>query len=361
MTEPFPKDRKYFFYILITTALFLFLVFKIRSLLPLFIVVIIVAYALKPLVDWIHDRIKGVRLWKIELGRGQAILVTYLCIFLILVAASSLIVPQLQHEIGTLAQNLPSYASKAKGLVLEYQEKYFLPLPDPVRLRISQALEELGAYAAGVLKQTFGMVASVLSAVLNLLFALVMVPLLTFYLLKDREVFLDGFLSVVPQKYRDDAKGLLSQTNGALESFIRGQLVLCLVIGVVTTLAMVLVLPEYALALGLIAGVTEAIPIFGPILGAIPAVFIALVKKPILALVVIAIYVGIQQLENTILVPHIMGHELGLHPLTLVVTLLVFGELFGIWGVFVAAPSAAIIKVLIQYIVRKMEISHAPG
>lgn len=143
-----------------------------------------------------------------------------------------------------------------------------------------------------------------------------------------------------------------------------GQMVLCLIIGTVTTAAMAVVLPQYCIALGLVAGITEAIPVIGPILGAIPAVIIAFAlpgKGGLgLALLVIGIYVVIQQLENVVLVPRVMGHSLGLHPLSLVLGMMVFGNVFGFWGVVLCAPLVATVKILVMHLVGTPEGEEPP-
>jgi predicted PurR-regulated permease PerM len=138
--------------------------------------------------------------------------------------------------------------------------------------------------------------------------------------------------------------------DGLLGSYLRGQLLLCLIVGGMATIALILLGIDAALLLGTIAGVLELIPILGPYMGALPAVLIALVKEPILALWTALAFAAIQQIENLFLVPRISGNAVRFHPALVMVIVLMGSQLAGLWGLLVAVPVAAMIRDVYAYL-----------
>ena len=181
------------------------------------------------------------------------------------------------------------------------------------------------------------------------LLSLVFAPILAYYFIRDWEKIRDGFLSLFPPRNRSQLVNLGLDIDQVLSGFVQGHLTVCLIVGALTGLAAALLGIKYAIIIGIINGIAELFPYLGPILGAIPSVALALTEgsRP-------AIYLGlaillIQQVEANLLSPRIVGTRVGLHPLLVIFVLLSGGELFGIWGILLAVPVVAVLKVLVRH------------
>jgi predicted PurR-regulated permease PerM len=198
-------------------------------------------------------------------------------------------------------------------------------------------------------------------SLLSQLFSILLAPVLAFYLLRDICRFKEDFFSLIPHRWQNDIVILTGEINKVLDSYIRGYLLVCLIVGVLTGTAMFLLGVEFALILGLFAGLTELIPYLGPFIGALPAVLLALLKSKWLAVKVILAFLFIQQLEGNVISPKILGDRVGLHPLAVILTLVVAGKLFGLPGMLLAVPSAAVIRIIISFTWQKLKLNPAGG
>jgi predicted PurR-regulated permease PerM len=180
------------------------------------------------------------------------------------------------------------------------------------------------------------------------LISFISVLVIVFYLLLEIEAIKKIIQSIIPIKFQSYTIRLFIQMQNKLSLWLRGQLILCLVIGILSYIGLLILGVKYALLLALIAGISEIIPYLGPILGAIPAVFLAFTQSPLTALLVIILYLIIQQLENTLLVPKIMGKTVGLNPVIILIVFLIGGKLYGPIGALLAIPVATALSVLIK-------------
>jgi predicted PurR-regulated permease PerM len=171
--------------------------------------------------------------------------------------------------------------------------------------------------------------------------------LLAFYWTLESERIKLSLLLLVPKEKRDSAREIVKGIEDKLSSYVIGQGVLCLVIGTMALIAYVIIGLPHALILAILAGIMEAVPLIGPTLGAVPAVLVALSSGRLDVLWVIVSTVVIQQLENNLLVPRIMDKAIGIRPLVTLLAMLGFGSLFGIVGVLVAIPLAAVIQLIL--------------
>lgn len=331
---------------------------------PLLLLVLIFVYVVNPMVEFVLQQVRRVRQLE-RFSYEKSLVVTYLLLLLVVGSTLAVLVPKLAREVQTLAVNLPTFAVKIQDTIQVYRDRYFESLPDEVQAQVAKGVGEIGTAASRILQGGLKYLGAFSQAVLWMIGAMVFVPLIGFYLLKDGDEMVAFLVRLAPAGQQPRYRRILLEIHHAMQNFLKGQVILCLVIGVITTVAMAFVLPQYCLALGLVAGITEAIPVVGPFLGAIPAVIIAFAIPgggPGLALVVIAIYAAIQQLENVVLVPRVMGESLGLHPLSLILGMMVFGNIFGFWGVVLAAPIVATVKILVVHLFMKGDAwTNAPG
>jgi predicted PurR-regulated permease PerM len=184
----------------------------------------------------------------------------------------------------------------------------------------------------------------------NFLVGLVIIPFWLFYVLQDESRVTKGVLQALHPELRPDVQRLATLIDNVLSAYVRGQLILCLFVGVLATLALSIIGVPFAPVLGLIAGVFEVLPNIGPFLGAIPAILIAVATDPISAIWVALAFFAIQMIENLILVPRISGQSVKLPPALVMLVLVVGGQLAGLWGMLIAVPVTAIIRDVFLYL-----------
>lgn len=369
---------------------FLLIAWAVRSIFPLTIISALIAFTLSPLVGFLTNRV-----FRSPARRGLATLIAFLFGILFVIIIPIFVIPPVVDQFQEFGRTIPRRLS-----TLERELETFLGQPliwndEPILLdgepfvpldRIEEAtgtrdlaellqldaltFENIQAATSAFLNSArslsepaFSFLGGAFATVINTTFLLMM----TFYLMKDGGVFMDTLVNLVPESSRGDAIRLRQDLTGVWNAYIRGQLLLCLVMGVSTYLATsALGLPN-ATTLGLLAGILEFIPNLGPLIALIPAVFLALVSESstitlpsgplegvLFALVVILAYTLLQNLEAIILVPRIMGDNLDLHPFVVLIAVLGGGALTGALGVIFAAPFIASGRVLARYIYGKL-------
>lgn len=332
-----PKAIRIIFILLISMGMLYFFL-KVRSILPPFFLAVVLAYLLNPIVELIQG--KG-------FSRVPAILIVYFsCIFFTyLLAAYGF--PVFLRELDVFAEAIPDYALRVQSLVREFYERYQrIDIPESVRQVIDETLVGLEASLTAGVRQ----LAQAMINFFTRLMSLVLAPVLTFYLLKDAEHINRRLAAVIPVSWRTHVLPLWEEVDQVLMKFIRGHLLVASMVGVLTSLGLALVGVKFYLLLGIIAGIADLIPYFGPIIGAIPAVGLALLNSSQQALYVLLVMVVVQQVENNLLSPKILGDSVGLHPVVVIFVLLAGGHLFGILGMLLAVPLTAILRILVNYL-----------
>ncbi len=324
--------------ILLVTGIVLgvWLMVTLRSVLVQVLLALILAAGLTPLVDWLADR---------HLPRGLAVLLIYLTLILLLVGLGVLVVPAMIDEVEQLALNAPKYGDLVLDRLRELREQYrFLPpLDEQLAEQLRGLTGQIGLIAAQAL--TVARVAlSIFSGLLNA----VLVLILTLYFVVFGQTIRAYLLSFVPPGRRPRLVEMTDRMGRRMGGWLLGQIVLSMSIGVVSYVGLSVLGVRYAIFLAVVAAIGEAIPNFGPILSTIPAVLVALTQSPLLALATLALYFGIQQLENNLLVPKIMERAVELHPFATILALLVGVELMGVIGAILSVPVTAALAVALD-------------
>lgn len=329
-------------YISLLVMLLLYGVFLARGIIVSFLLAGVLFYLFNPVVDRLESR---------GTSRTWAILLVYAAASIITTAAALYGFPRMVGQLNSMVEAIPSYAGQVQKVSEDVESRYSRAgLPEDMRRIIDNRI--------GWLEQrVLGLVSRAISGIMGLmeqLFSILLAPVLAFYLLRDFGRFKEEFFSLVPHRWQNDVVILAGEINRVLESYIRGYLLVCVIVGVLTGAAMFLLGVEFALLLGLFAGLTELIPYFGPFIGSLPAVSLALLKSKWLALKVVLAFIAIQQLEGNVISPKILGDRVGLHPLAVILALVVAGEMFGLPGMLLAVPAAAILKILVSFAWRKL-------
>ncbi|MGE5483914.1 MAG: AI-2E family transporter [Ignavibacteriales bacterium] len=317
------------------------LLFAVRSILPPFVLAGVTAYLLDPLVTWLERR-RVPRVW--------GILGIYLVLAGILAGLLFFFIPVFIQELIRLAESIPDYAAMLRGMVNAFQWGYRgTALPSSIKVALD---ETIARYEAGLLQAVRRILESIISGFPGVL-SLLITPILAYYLLRDVHRLKKGAIATVlsnPSMQAGGWVGLAYEINGVLAGFIRGQLLVGVFVFIAVTVVLQVMGVRFALILGILAGLGEFIPYFGPILAAVPAVVVALVRSPILAVQVAVVFLVIQQIDATIVAPKVIGENVGLHPLTVIFAVLAGGYLTGVWGLFLAVPAAGIIKALFKFV-----------
>ena len=338
------KDKRTYRYLFlaILTGLILCFLYLTRELFLPFILAIVLVYLLNPLVD---------RMEKRGSSRVASIFILYLGVIIVVTSLLMYGVPRMVNQLEELVESIPAYTDQVEGMVTQVQQRFADSAMPP---GIQQIVDERIQWVESKLLEVVRKVMDLLLGLLGNLFHIILAPVLAFYIMKDLAPLKKWFFSLPPRECADDIARLCKEINHVFTSFIRGHLIVVVIVGVLTSLAFLLLGLEFAVMLGIIAGLTELIPYFGPFIGAVPALAIALLQSKWLAIKVLVAVFVIQQLEGNIISPKILGNSLGLHPLAIIAALLAGGHLFGIVGMLLAVPMAAIAKILISFTWEKL-------
>jgi predicted PurR-regulated permease PerM len=324
------------------------LLWNARGALPAFFIGLALAFVLDPAVTLLHRR---------GMPRWAGVLVTYVALVAVIWALVAYVLPPISAQGREFIDQLPQLGA-AIGDVEQGLERWYrdLPLPGEVRATVDEQLAASGQAFADLLSGLLAPTLNALVRVATFILGLVVVPVWLFFTLKDREGFSKAVAGALPPSWRADAEnvlGLLARVGGR---WVRGQLLLGASIFVATAIGLTILtllgfseFGQFTLVLALIAGVLEWFPIIGPIVAAIPAILIGLTIGLPAAIAAAVLYTAIQQLENNILVPKVMGDAVELHPAVMILALVVGGALFGIGGAILAAPTVAAGRDLYRY------------
>lgn len=298
-----------------------------------FLISMIIAYLLHPLVD---------ALMKLKLGRTLSILFIYIFFLGGLSFLLWLVAPIFITQIREVIEQLPELEKTLyhwSGMM----EQQLQLLPDGVHQGVDDALGKIEQGS----RQAMESVVEALGSLIGNLFVLLVVPFLAFYLLKDVEVIQKSIYFFVPRKQRKPAVKLWKDIDHSLGEYIRGQIIISVIVGVLSLMGYYLIGLPYVLFLSVIVAITNIIPYFGPFIGAAPAVLVALITQPSLVLWVVVINTIIQVIEGNVLAPWIVGKRLHIHPIFIIFALLIGAELGGILGLILAVPIFVVLKVVI--------------
>ena len=308
-----------------------------RQVLTLLIVSILLAMALRPTVD----RISALRIPLIHrtVPRALAIFLIYLFVALLAAGVGFAVVPTLISEFQNLLANLPNYAKAINDALQGLKDFPFLSAFGGIQ---SQVVSQL----VSSISQAFNVVVFAVNVVTGIL-SIGIILVITFFLIYDADMIYNHFASLLSPAGEEKARAMTARMGRKVEGWLKGVILLAIILGGVTTAVMYGLGMPYPYLLGLAAGIFELVPIIGPYLGAAPAGAVALFTQPLWKFIAVIVYFFvIQQIENNILAPKIFGEQAELPPLLVILALLTGGAIYGIVGALVAVPVAGILEVL---------------
>jgi len=322
--EKMPRKIEISHRTIIFTVIFLlvlWLLYFLRGVLVLLFLALILMAALNPLVD---------RLERWRLPRALAIALIYLLIFTVIGLAIWGVIPPLVNQTQNLASRFPSYLESLRWLGVDKQVVYN---------QLNQLTEKLGVISGGIIRTFVGFFQNLINIVVLLV--------ISFYLLLERKNLGRYLLRFFGDNAEKTGTEVMDQIEKRLGGWIRAEILLMIIIGLLTFIGLTLLGIDYALPLAILAGFLEIIPNIGPFISAIPAVLVGLIISPLMALAVAALYFLVQQIENNFIVPQLMAKECGLNPLITIIALIAGFKLGGVIGAILAVPVILLIEIIL--------------
>ena len=299
-------------------------------------------YLLNPLVDLME---------KYKINRVLAISIIFVIIAVLLIIGLAVAIPNLQRQVVIFAQNVPSYLEDADKVIDDLVTKR---LPDDFRPQLEQVLAQFStqatAWASNISSKAVNWVSAIISGTSQVIVALIIMPFMLFYLLRDGKGLRDYITQFLPNKLREPVGKVLSDVNQQLANYVRGQITVAVIVAIMFIIFFKIIGLRYAVALGVTAGVLNLVPYLGSFLAMIPALVLGLIAGPVMLLKVIIVFIVEQTIEGRFVSPLILGSQLNIHPITILFVLLTSGSMFGIWGVLLGIPIYASAKVVISEI-----------
>ncbi|EOR25453.1 AI-2E family transporter [Cytobacillus oceanisediminis] len=299
-------------------------------------------------------------LQKNKIPKTLAIIILYVGVIGIIILAIGSIVPMISKQVSELFSNIPKYADDAvKYFQYLNDTKQYKWIMNQEYVKIEDITENLKAYAQTIPSNITNGIGSIISTMTNITITIVTVPFLLFYCFKDGSKFPEALSKFFPSSYRKEGLKIIKDTSETIAAYIQGQVIVALFVGTLSLIGYWIIGLDYALVMALVVAVTNIIPYVGPLIGGAPAVIIALFTSPTQALLVIIVITIAQQIEGNILSPLILGKRLDTHPATIIILLLVAGNLAGILGMILAVPTYAAIKTIVININRLLKARKA--
>lgn len=332
--------------LLVLVSLGFYLLYRIRIAIFPLIVATGIAYLLTPLVSWLSRKMK----------RGLAIFIAYIIFTGFFFTFFFFTIPMVANQFTVFISKLPDYITNLTDNLNQYMNKSIIVnnienmlgkefLPFDATLVYQYIADAIGRGGSSFLQS----VTAFTRSIINIIITFIIGPLLGIYILKDSWKMRELFIKALPQKYKNTANVIIDRINIVSGRYIRGQILISIIVGFLCTLILFLLKVDFAVLLGFIAGALNLIPFLGPILGAVPAALAAFFISPLKALLVVLLFVAVQQLDNYIISPNVMKFQVGVHPAIVILVLIASGAFLGPIGLLLAVPTTAILQSILKY------------
>lgn len=342
------KKYVHILYVLIVTIFSLICIFLLVKLFPFyqkllifawqiatpFLIALLIAYLIYPFVQWLHTY---------QIPKALAVIIIFSLFFLTIGLLIYRAYPTIMFQLTELNEQLPELIKMYETMIVTiYDSTAFFP--DGFHEQLDQFIVKIESNAERML----GKLLDRSVKVVDLFIIISLIPVLVFYFLKDYDLMKRFLKQFIPMKYFQNSKMLVKALDQTLGKYIRAQIIISLFITLTTYLCFHLLDLNYALLLAIIIGITNIIPYFGPIIGAIPAIFVAITVSYKLVIFVIIIIFIIQMIEGNFLSPYIVGKSINIHPVIIILALLIGGKISGVLGMILAVPFLTVVKVLMN-------------
>ena len=333
------KDLKTGIMLLFLGGIIYFLII-VRVILIPFIVGIILAYLFYPLIYFLRKR---------NIPKTWAIYILIIIFLILLILISFLIIPAFLNELEHLTTTIPEYIREIDNYIDQLNKQYHrVNMPPIIKEVIDRTLKKSEEQVIKFMENFTELIINSLSTLLSLVIA----PFISYYILKDMGKIKKSMIKCLPKNKRRIFFELGVEINKIFLGYLRGQIWISIIVGLLIGIGLMFFNIRFSILLGFLAGISNMVPFIGPIIGSIPAIFIALLSSPTKAISIALLFLIIQQLESSIISPKIMSNEVGLHPLIVIFSLLAGAKLYGIWGLLLAVPITGSLIVIFKFVYR---------
>ena len=331
------------------------LLYALRSAILPFVFGLVLAYLLLPVISWVERKLPRQDKWR-QTKRVSLIILIFIVGLGIIGFLTYFIVVAVVDAFRIIVENVPQFISSAFLTLHKWLEALRLQFPAEMRQQLDEFLLNVGVVLGNALRDTFIKGVSFVPSTFSLMLGFGALPLFLFYILKDSDKLKTSFYSGLPPWVAEHTKNIISIIERVLGRYIRAQLVLGLIVAYLVFIGLLILgMSSVAPVLAAVAGVTELIPTLGPWIGGAFAVIVTLAIAPEKAIWVVALFLFVQLLENTLLVPRIQGGYLRIHPAIAIFLLVLGAYIAGFWGILLAVPLAATIVEIYKYVRQNIE------
>ncbi|MGQ7331468.1 AI-2E family transporter [Streptococcus suis] len=297
-------------------------------------------YLLNPIVDWLEKR---------KVSRTIGISIVFVLIGLLLVWGLAVAIPNIQEQVVSFVQNLPANIQKLElQLTSLLQDKRFEQFRPTALQAINQVNDQIISFAQRFSSSAVNWASHLISTASQIIVAVLIMPFILFYLLRDGKGLNAYITQYLPTKWRAPIGTVLSDVNSQLSNYVRGQVTVAMIVALMFSIMFSIIGLSYPVTLGILAGFLNLIPYLGSFLAMIPAVILGLIAGPFMLVKVLIVFMIEQTIEGRFVTPLIIGSSLNIHPITILFVLLTSGQMFGVLGVLLGIPIYASIKVLVK-------------
>lgn len=311
------------------------------------ILAVLTYFLFNPLIDWLE---------KHRLKRVWGVILLFLVLIGALVGLIFLVVPYVSEQVTQFVVAFPEYVDNIGATIMGWTDNsVFEDTANNVIEWFNGWIGELPSNIVDYLTTAVSGISTVVSTVSNFVVIMVTFPIILFFLLKDDKKFFSYVMKVIPPKYRKETRDLGLIIADQVGSYVKGQLTISLFLGIMMFIGFTIIGLDYAGILAIVASVTSVIPYIGATLAMVPAVIIALTTSWFMLVKLIIVWLVVQFVDGNFVEPNVMGKNLKIHPLTIIIVLLVLGELLGLVGLILGVPIYAISRVVVTFIFRKFK------
>ncbi|HFI0642099.1 TPA: AI-2E family transporter [Streptococcus suis] len=297
-------------------------------------------YLLNPMVDWME---------KHKISRTVGISILFVLISLLIIWGLAVAIPSIQEQVTSFAQNLPANIQKIEGQVTSLlQDQRFEQFRPTALELLNKVNDQAVAYAQKFSSSAVNWASNLISTASQIIVAVLIMPFILFYLLRDGQYLNKHITQYLPTKWREPIGTVLSDVNGQLSNYVRGQVTVAIIVALMFSIMFSIIGLSYPITLGVMAGFLNLIPYLGSFLAMIPAVILGLIAGPVMLIKVLIVFMVEQTIEGRFVTPLIIGSSLNIHPITILFVLLTAGQMYGVLGVLLGIPIYASIKVLVK-------------
>jgi len=299
-------------------------------------------YLLNPIVDLME---------KHKINRVTGITIVFVLIGILIVWGLAVAIPNLQHQVVSFSKNVPAYLKQANKMIDDLLTNH---ISDDLKPQIEQVTNKLStqitSWASNFSSKAVNWASNLISTASQIIVAIIIMPFILFYLLRDGKNLKGYVVQFLPTKFRESFGQVMTDVNTQLANYVRGQVTVAIIVAFMFMIFFKIIGLRYGVTLAVVAGVLNLVPYLGSFLAMLPALVLGLIAGPIMLLKVIIVFIVEQTIEGRFVSPLILGSQLSIHPITILFVLLTSGAMFGIWGVLLGIPVYASAKVVISAI-----------